>query len=90
MASRCQLTHERSGGRSRLGDFRASAECTQRAADPESAVTIGDMTNTRVPGEFTLAYLVLNSIGNVTTQDGQVDCFVAAAAPLGPGANDAR
>ncbi|MCA5892568.1 class I SAM-dependent methyltransferase [Isoptericola sp. NEAU-Y5] len=48
-------------------------------------VTIGDMTSTRVPGEFLLAYLVFNTIGNVTTQDAQVACFVNAAAHLRPG-----
>lgn len=48
-------------------------------------VTLGDMTTTRVPGEFSLAYLVFNTIGNVTTQDGQVGCFVNAAAHLRPG-----
>jgi 16S rRNA A1518/A1519 N6-dimethyltransferase RsmA/KsgA/DIM1 with predicted DNA glycosylase/AP lyase activity len=31
-------------------------------------VTIGDMTTTRVPGVFTLVYLVANTIMNVTTQ----------------------
>ena len=48
-------------------------------------VTIGDMTTARVPGEFAVAYLVFNTIGNVTTQDGQVDCFRTAAAHLRPG-----
>ncbi|MFD6071842.1 MULTISPECIES: class I SAM-dependent DNA methyltransferase [Amycolatopsis] len=48
-------------------------------------VTIGDMTKTRVPGEFSLVYLVYNTIGNVTTQDGQVDVFRNAAAHLRPG-----
>jgi SAM-dependent methyltransferase len=48
-------------------------------------VTIGDMTTTRVAGEFSLAYLVFNTISNVTTQDGQVDVFRNAAAHLRPG-----
>ena len=48
-------------------------------------VTIGDMTTTRVAGEFSLVYLVFNTIGNVTTQDGQVDVFRNAAAHLRPG-----
>lgn len=48
-------------------------------------VTIGDMTATRVPGEFSLVYLVFNTISNVTTQDGQVDVFRNAAAHLRPG-----
>ncbi|MFK0243084.1 class I SAM-dependent DNA methyltransferase [Amycolatopsis azurea] len=48
-------------------------------------VTIGDMTSTRVAGEFSLVFLVFNTIGNVTTQDGQVDVFRNAAAHLRPG-----
>ncbi|WP_197319956.1 class I SAM-dependent methyltransferase [Saccharomonospora sp. NB11] len=49
------------------------------------AVTIGDMTTTRVSGTFSLVYLVYNTISNVTTQDGQVDVFRNAAAHLRPG-----
>jgi SAM-dependent methyltransferase len=48
-------------------------------------VTIGDMVTTRVPGTFSLVYLVFNTIGNLTTQDAQVDCFANAAAHLAPG-----
>jgi len=48
-------------------------------------VVIGDMTSTRVPGEFSLVYLVFNTISNVTSQDGQVDVFCNAAAHLRPG-----
>ncbi len=48
-------------------------------------VTIGDMTSTRVAGEFSLVYLVFNTIDNLTTQDAQVTCFVNAAAHLRPG-----
>jgi SAM-dependent methyltransferase len=45
----------------------------------------GDMAVTRVAGEFTLVYLVFNTIFNLTTQDGQVACFENAAAHLGSG-----
>jgi SAM-dependent methyltransferase len=45
----------------------------------------GDMAATRVAGEFTLVYLVFNTIFNLTTQDGQVACFANAAAHLGSG-----
>jgi SAM-dependent methyltransferase len=45
-------------------------------------VTIGDFSDARVPGEFSLAYLVFNTINNLTTQDAQVACFVNAAAHL--------
>ena len=48
-------------------------------------VTIGDMATTRVAGQFSLAYLVFNTISNVTTQDGQVEVFCNAAAHLRPG-----
>lgn len=48
-------------------------------------VTIGDMTSARVAGEFSLVYLVSNTISNVTTQDGQVAVFGNAAANLRPG-----
>ena len=46
---------------------------------------VGDMATTRVEGEFTLVYLVFNTIFNLTTQDGQVACFENAAAHLTPG-----
>ena len=49
------------------------------------AVTIGDMTTTRVPGLFRLVYLVWNAIMNVTTQEEQVAVFANAAAHLQPG-----
>ena len=48
-------------------------------------VEIGDMATTRVDGTFSLAYLVFNSINNVTTQEGQVATFANAAAHLVPG-----
>jgi hypothetical protein len=58
-----------------------------RANDPEGTVgvTVGDMTTTRVPGAFRVAYLVFNTVANVTTQEGQVACFRNAAAHLEPG-----
>ncbi len=48
-------------------------------------VTIGDFATTKVPGTFTVAYLVFNTIMNLTTQDAQVDCFRNVAAHLAPG-----
>lgn len=48
-------------------------------------VVIGDMTTTKVPGTFRLAFLVFNTIGNLTTQDEQVACFANAAGHLEPG-----
>ena len=55
---------------------------TGKPGSERVSVTIGDMATTRVPGEFTLAYLVFNTINNVTTQAGQVACFANAAAHL--------
>ncbi len=49
------------------------------------AVTMGDFAATRVEGTFSLAYLVFNTINNLTTQDEQVDCFRNVAAHLEPG-----
>jgi SAM-dependent methyltransferase len=48
-------------------------------------VTIGDFATTRVDGSFSLAYLVFNTINNLTTQDEQVACFQNVAAHLEPG-----
>jgi SAM-dependent methyltransferase len=48
-------------------------------------VTIGDFATTSVEGEFSLAYLVFNTIGNLTTQEAQVACFRNVAAHLEPG-----
>ena len=48
-------------------------------------VTIGDFATTRVDGTFALAYLVYNTIMNLTTQDEQVECFRNVAAHLEPG-----
>jgi hypothetical protein len=47
-------------------------------------VTIGDFATTRVSGTFKLAYLVRNTIMNLTTQDEQVRCFANVAAHLEP------
>ena len=48
-------------------------------------VTIGDFATTTVEGRFSVAYLVFNTIMNLTTQDGQVACFQNVAAHLEPG-----
>ena len=45
-------------------------------------VTIGDFATARVGGTFSLAYLVFNTIMNLTTQDEQVQCFRNVAAHL--------
>jgi SAM-dependent methyltransferase len=48
-------------------------------------VAIGDMSTTRMEGTFSLAYVVFNSINNLTTQDAQVAAFANAATHLQPG-----
>jgi len=48
-------------------------------------VTIGDFATTTVEGTFSVAYLVFNTIMNLTTQSGQVACFRNVAAHLEPG-----
>ena len=51
----------------------------------EIGVTIGDFATAQVDGTFSLAYLVRNTIMNLTTQDEQVACFRNVAAHLDPG-----
>jgi Methyltransferase domain len=48
-------------------------------------VTIGDFATTTVEGTFALAYLVFNTINNLTTQDEQVACFQNVGAHLESG-----
>ena len=48
-------------------------------------VTIGDFATAAVDGPFTLAYLLRNTITNLTTQDEQVATFRNVAAHLEPG-----
>jgi SAM-dependent methyltransferase len=58
-----------------------------RAKPGAAAIEVieGDMTSTRVDGEFSLVYLVYNTITNLTSQDEQVACFENAARHLAPG-----
>jgi SAM-dependent methyltransferase len=57
----------------------------QKAPAEQLPVVHGDMATTRVEGSFSLVYLVFNTIGNLLTQDAQVECFRNAAAHLRPG-----
>lgn len=66
----------------------SAAMVDQMASKPGAEaipVTIGDMTVTRVEGRFALVYLVYNTIGNLLTQDEQVECFRSASAHLESG-----
>ena len=57
----------------------------QKVSARDLPVVVGDMATTRVPGQFSLVYVVWNSIGNLRTQDEQVACFRNAARHLAPG-----
>jgi SAM-dependent methyltransferase len=61
------------------------AQLRAKTGSEEIGVTIGDFATTRVEGTFSLAYLVFNTIGNLTTQDEQVACFQNVADHLEPG-----
>ena len=61
------------------------ARLRQKDGGGEIYVAIGDMATTRVAGQFSLVYLVFNTINNLTTQAAQVACFRNAAAHLAPG-----
>jgi SAM-dependent methyltransferase len=61
------------------------AQLQQKPGADTIDVTIGDFATKTVDATFTLAYLVRNTIMNLTTQDEQVACFRNAAAHLEPG-----
>ena len=61
------------------------ARLREKPGAEEIDVTIGDFTTTRVDGTFRVAYLVYNTINNVTTQAEQTETFRNAAAHLEPG-----
>jgi SAM-dependent methyltransferase len=61
------------------------AKLRSKAGADQISVTIGDFATTAVEGRFSVAYLVFNTIMNLTTQDEQVACFRNVAAHLLPG-----
>jgi SAM-dependent methyltransferase len=61
------------------------ARLQEKRNGEDIGVTIGDFATTTVEGSFSLAYLVFNTISNLTTQAAQVACFRNAAAHLEPG-----
>jgi SAM-dependent methyltransferase len=61
------------------------ARLRAKPGSEEIGVTIGDFATTTVEGTFSLAYLVFNTIMNLTTQAAQVACFRNVAAHLEPG-----
>jgi len=61
------------------------AQLRAKRGGDEIDVTVGDFATTTVEGTFAVAYLVFNTIMNLTTQDEQVACFRNVAAHLEPG-----
>ena len=61
------------------------ARLRTKAGAEAIGVKIGDFATTTVDGAFSLAYLVFNTIMNLTTQDAQVACFRNVARHLAPG-----
>ena len=61
------------------------AQLRARAGSQAIAVTMGDFATVRAEGTFRLAYLVRNTVMNLTTQEEQVACFHNVARHLEPG-----
>lgn len=61
------------------------AQLREKEGGDAIEVTVGDISTTRVEGEFSLVYVVWNTINNLTTQEAQTACFANAAAHLRPG-----
>jgi SAM-dependent methyltransferase len=61
------------------------ARLREKPGGADIGVTIGDFATTTVEGPFAVAYLVFNTISNLTTQAAQVACFRNVAAHLEPG-----
>jgi SAM-dependent methyltransferase len=62
-----------------------AAKLREKQSGEDIGVTIGDFETTTVDGTFSVAYLVFNTILNLTTQAAQVACFRNVAAHLEPG-----
>ena len=54
----------------------------KKASADEIPVVVGDMTMSTMPGEFSVVFLVWNSLSNLVTQEEQVECFRNAARHL--------
>ena len=61
------------------------ARLREKPGGEDIGVTIGDFATTTVEGTFSVAYLVFNTIQNLTTQEEQVACFRNVAEHLEPG-----
>jgi methyltransferase family protein len=61
------------------------ARLRSKPSGEDIPVTIGDFATAKVGGTFALAYVVFNTIGNLTTQEAQLACFANVATHLVPG-----
>ena len=61
------------------------AQLRRKPGADRIGVTIGDFATATVEERFSVAYLVFNTIMNLTSQDEQVACFRNVAAHLRPG-----
>jgi SAM-dependent methyltransferase len=61
------------------------ARLREKPGGDQIVVTIGDFATTTAEGTFSIAYLVFNTIMNLTTQDEQIACFQNVAGQLEPG-----
>ena len=57
-------------------------ELRRKPGGAELEVVVGDMATTRLPGEFSLVYLVFNTITNLLAQEQQAACVANAARHL--------
>lgn len=57
----------------------------EKAGEDQIPVLQGDMTEASAGENFSLAFLVFNTISNLLTQDDQIRCFQNAARHLAPG-----
>lgn len=57
-------------------------ELRRKVEESALPVAVGNMTTARVPGEFSLVYLVFNGLSNLQTQAEQVACFQNASRHL--------
>jgi SAM-dependent methyltransferase len=61
------------------------ARLREKPGGEKIGVTIGDFSTATAEGTFTLAYLVFNTINNLTTREAQVACFRNVARHIEPG-----
>jgi SAM-dependent methyltransferase len=61
------------------------AKLREKEGAEEVGITIGDFATARVEATFSLAYLVRNTIMNLTSQEAQVACFTNVVSHLEPG-----